>query len=256
MKPRKRFGQNFLTNQQIIDDIIALIQPCLEDNLIEIGPGQGALTDPLLRAAKKLHVVELDRDLISPLKAQCALTGELTVHQADALKFDFAALLTDHPGRLVGNLPYNISSQLLFHLLRYQERITDMHFMLQKEVVDRMAAGPNSKAYGRLSVMIQVHCRVEPLLFVPPSAFYPAPKVDSMIVRLTPYRPARYPDVPLETLDKIVRLAFQQRRKTLRNSLGAVCDEAALLACDIDPRHRAENLSVAQYCALAQHLTP
>jgi 16S rRNA (adenine1518-N6/adenine1519-N6)-dimethyltransferase len=179
-QPRKRFGQNFLTDQNIVGKIVAAIAPLPGENLVEIGPGLGALTRPLLEKAKRMQAVELDRDLIPPLMENCQAAGELIIHEADALEFDFSTLgKPENPLRLVGNLPYNISTPLLFHLIEHVSIIRDMHFMLQKEVVDRMAADPDTPDFGRLSVMLQYHCKVEPLFTVPPGAFNPRPKVDS-----------------------------------------------------------------------------
>lgn len=251
-QPRKRFGQNFLHDLSVIDRIVSEIHPSPEKNLVEIGPGQGALTVPLLKAAGRLQVVELDRDLIPPLKLQCQPLGELTVHQADALNFDFHHCI--QPGKrisLIGNLPYNISTPLLFHLVEQLDCIDEMVFMLQKEVVDRMVAAPGSKTYGRLSVMIQYYCSVEALFEVPPESFFPAPKVDSAIVRLIPYPQPPYLAKDKSRLDLIVREAFSQRRKTLRNSLKKYLTEEDFARAGINPELRAENLSVEAYVQLA-----
>ena len=188
-RPRKRFGQNFLHDPVVIGKIISAVHPVRNDRLLEIGPGQGAITVPILAEVGELSVVELDRDLIGPLQVRCAEFGKLVVHNADALSFDFCRLVTDTPLRVVGNLPYNISTPLLFHLLEQHHCIKDMHFMLQKEVVDRMAAGPGSREYGRLSIMLQYRCRITPLFNIGPEAFNPPPKVESAFVRLEPYAP-------------------------------------------------------------------
>jgi 16S rRNA (adenine1518-N6/adenine1519-N6)-dimethyltransferase len=249
--PRKRFGQNFLHDPAVIGRIVQAINPQAGDCLVEIGPGQGAITLPLLQAAGELIVVELDRDLIGPLADRCRDIGVLTVHNADALSFDFSALAADRPLRVVGNLPYNISTPLLFHLLGQHTCIRDMHFMLQKEVVERMAAAPGSGAYGRLSIMLQYRCRVTPLFTIGSGAFNPPPKVDSAFVRLEPHA------TPPVTLDDeavfadLVRTAFMQRRKTLRNTLRTLLDADEISAAGIDPAARAETLSLAEFAELA-----
>ncbi|WP_428610320.1 16S rRNA (adenine(1518)-N(6)/adenine(1519)-N(6))-dimethyltransferase RsmA [Sedimenticola sp.] len=249
---KKRFGQNFLHDPGVIQRIIAQINPKPDEHLVEIGPGQGAITRELLKRAGRLDAVELDRDLIHPLAVACADLGELNIYNSDALKFDFAQLAGDgRPLRLVGNLPYNISTPILFHLLQYADVIQDMHFMLQKEVVERMAAGPGSKTYGRLSVMMQAWCQVESLFEIGPGAFKPAPKVDSAIVRLIPYSepPCRIDDATY--FAQLVTSAFAQRRKTLRNSLGKLMDAELIGAAGIDPSLRAERLSLADFARLA-----
>jgi len=252
--PRKRFGQHFLHDQGILARIVAAIAPKPEDRIVEIGPGEGALTLPLLRAAGKLTAIELDRDLIGPLQAKAQGIGDLTIISADALTVDFTALAQGSPIRLVGNLPYNISTPILFHCLEHAAAIADMHFMLQKEVVDRMAAAPGSKTYGRLSVMLQLRCTVEPLLKVPPGAFRPPPKVDSAVVRLAPLPAAQLPDADFALIEKLVRAAFGQRRKTLTNALREFATAAQLDAAGVDPRERAEQLAPSDYVALAQFL--
>jgi 16S rRNA (adenine1518-N6/adenine1519-N6)-dimethyltransferase len=252
--PRKRFGQNFLHDQGILRRIVELVSPRPGERLIEIGPGEGALTLPLLRAAGSLTAIELDRDLIEPLKAKARDSGELTVISADALTIDFTALAAGAPLRLVGNLPYNISTPILFHCLEHAASIRDMHFMLQKEVVERMAAPCGSKIYGRLSVMLQLRCTVEPLLRVPPGAFRPAPKVDSAVVRLVPLPPESLPQVDSAMLERVVRAAFGQRRKTLSNALSEVATAAQLQAAGIDPRARAEQLEPSAFVAIARYL--
>lgn len=250
---RKRFGQNFLQDQAIIRAIIRGIDPKPGERLVEIGPGLGALTEHLLRATEGvLDVVELDRDLIPVLRTQFFNYPNLTIHQADALQFDFAALeQKDHGLRVVGNLPYNISTPLIFHLLSFSGRIQDMHFMLQKEVVERLAAEPGSKDYGRLSIMVQYHCAVEHLLDVPPEAFNPRPKVDSAIVRLTPYQQLPYVAKNVQNLERVVRQAFAQRRKTIRNNLKGLVADAALEQLGIDPGSRAEQLSLPNWVAIS-----
>ena len=253
-KARKRFGQNFLHDPLVIQRIVQAINPLPGQRLVEIGPGQGAITLPLLRACRHLEVVELDRDLIQPLAAKAATAGELVIHQQDALRFDFRNLADGERLRTVGNLPYNISTPLLFHLLEQADAIQDMHFMLQKEVVDRMAAAPGGGDYGRLSVMIQYHCRVEPLFRVGPGAFKPAPKVDSAFVRLTPWPQPPFPANNTGLLTTLVRQAFSQRRKTLRNALKGLLSEQSIRATGTDPAARPETIGVEQYVALANQL--
>ena len=254
-RARKRFGQNFLHDAGVITRIVQAINPRPGDRLVEIGPGQGAITLPLLQACGTLDVVELDRDLVEPLARKAADTGTLTIHQADALKFDLSTLAAAGKLRLVGNLPYNISTPLLFHLLAQANYIQDMHFMLQKEVVERMAAKPGGGDYGRLSVMIQYHCRVQPLFRIGPGAFRPAPKVDSAFVRLTPLaQPAVRVD-DYTGLETVVRQAFAQRRKTLRNTLRGLLDETQIRDCGCDPTARPETVTLQQYAALANRLT-
>ncbi|CBL45663.1 Dimethyladenosine transferase [gamma proteobacterium HdN1] len=252
---KKRFGQNFLHDPHVIDSIVAAVNPQKSDNLVEIGPGQGALTGALLPYLDQLQAIELDRDLIPYLLASFATTGKLHIHQADALRFDFGTLI--HPDkklRVVGNLPYNISTPLLFHLLDYASGIQDMHFMLQKEVVDRMAAGANEEAYGRLGIMIQYHCNVEALFDVPPEAFNPPPKVTSAIVRLTPRSAHVTPALDVKLLGTLVTEAFTQRRKTVRNALKNRLSPEDLEACGIDLKLRPENLTLNDYVSLANYL--
>jgi 16S rRNA (adenine1518-N6/adenine1519-N6)-dimethyltransferase len=251
-KAKKQFGQNFLVDQNIIADIVRAIRPEANDNMVEIGPGLGALTRPLLKQLNKLHVVEIDRDIIARLKTDYP-QDKIVIHEGDALKFDFAMLGT--PLRIVGNLPYNISSPLLFHFSDYAARITDMHFMLQNEVVERMVAEPSSPAYGRLSVMLQYRFYMEKLLDVPPQSFRPAPKVDSAIVRMIPI-PADKIAVKDEALfAKVVLAAFGQRRKTLRNTLKGYLNEENFELLGIDAQLRAENLGVAEFTRIANHLS-
>jgi len=244
--PRKRFGQNFLVDDNITGKIVHAIRPQPDDRLVEIGPGRGALTYPLLEQLDQLHVIEIDRDLCAKFEQ----TPKLVVHCADVLKFDFATLSTDSPIRVVGNLPYNISTPLLFHLFRYCDHVIDMHFMLQKEVVDRLVAAPHSKSYGRLSVMTQYYADVQKLFEVAPGAFYPAPKVTSAVIRLVP---RRYRELPVEhenRLAQLVQQAFSQRRKTLRNNMKPLMSDEAIRSCGIDPSVRAETLTLMEFIRL------
>ena len=251
-RPRKRFGQNFLHDPIVIRKIIDAIAPQPGDHLVEIGPGQAALTIPLLEKTERMDAIEIDRDLIPIVQERCAAHGDLTLHNVDALKFDFHKLHTDErPLRVVGNLPYNISTPILFHLLESREVIADMHFMLQKEVVERMAAGPGSKIYGRLSVMLQAWCEVTRLFDIGPGAFNPPPKVDSSIVRLVPRPDADVGIVDPVRFANLVRLAFAQRRKTLRNNLKTLMDATQIEALGIDPGARPETLSVEDFKRLA-----
>ena len=251
--PRKRFGQHFLHERGVIERILRALQPAPGDRFVEIGPGEGALTLPLLAEAGRLTAIELDRDLIPILRERARDIGALELIEADALTVDFTALAGDGALRLVGNLPYNISTPLLFHALSHAGAIRDMLFMLQKEVVQRMAAAHGSKTYGRLSVSLQSRCRVEHLFDVAPGSFRPPPKVDSAIVRVVPLdRPLLEPSEQ-DALDRLLRAAFAQRRKTLRNALRGLADDTTLEACGIDPGVRAEDVPVARYVALARH---
>lgn len=251
-RARKRFGQNFLHDPSVIQRIVAAIAPQPDQHLVEIGPGQGALTVPLLDAAGSLDVVELDRDLIAPLHQLAAGHGELRIHHADALKFDFRALAQEGaPLRVVGNLPYNISTPLLFHLIDQADVIQDMYFMLQKEVVDRMAAPPGGREYGRLSIMVQFHCEVTRLFTVGPGAFHPAPKVDSAVVRLVPRREPLVKVDDYAVFASLVNRAFSQRRKTLRNTLKGVLTAEEIQSLGIDPGLRPETLGLAEFAALS-----
>lgn len=250
--PRKRFGQNFLINPQVISDILDSAVIVAEDHWVEIGPGLGALTEPLLANAVDLDVIELDRNLIGNLQQRFAHHVKLSIHHADALSFDFAALVQQRKKlRLIGNLPYNISTPLLFHLLSFADSIQDMLFMLQKEVVQRICAPPGNKSYGRLSVMLQYYCAADCLFTVPPESFDPPPKVDSAIVRLVPHRqpPVKVDDIA--ALSAVVTQAFSQRRKTLRNSLAGMVDQQQLAALAVDPQLRAEALSLEQFASIA-----
>ena len=252
---RKRFGQHFLHDQNVLRRLVEAIAPKSGDRLVEIGPGQGALTLPLLRACGRLTAIELDRDLIESLAARAASIGELHIISADVLTVDLTKLASaGSPLRIAGNLPYNISTPILFHCLEHAAVVQDMHFMLQKEVVERMAAPPGSKVYGRLSVMLQLRCTVDPLFEVPPTAFRPPPKVDSAIVRLTPLPAHELPGVDMNLIGRIVRAAFGQRRKTLSNALRDVATPSQIEAAGIDPRARAEQLAPAAFVALANSI--
>ena len=251
---KKRFGQNFLVDQNIIADIVSCIRPAPGDNMVEIGPGLGAMTRPLLKHLDRLHVVEIDRDIIARLENDYPQDKEnvrLVIHAGDALEFDFSTLA--QPLRIVGNLPYNISTPLLFHFAAFAERITDMHFMLQNEVVERMVADHSTPAYGRLSVMLQYRFAMEKLLDVPPESFRPAPKVDSAIVRMIPLPPEQITVHDEKLYAAIVATAFGQRRKTLRNTLRSYLQEDDFIALAIDPQLRAENLSVADFIRVANY---
>ncbi len=258
---RKRFGQNFLSDDNIIQSIVAAIYPQPDQFLVEIGPGLGALTEPVAERVERLTVVELDRDLAERLRHHPFLHQKLNVIETDAMQFDFGQLYRDEhlaeknqKLRIFGNLPYNISTPLMFHLFNYCEQIQDMHFMLQKEVVKRLCAAPNSKAYGRLTIMAQYFCQVMPVLEVPPSAFKPAPKVDSAVVRLIPHSTLPHPVKDLYWLNRVCTQAFNQRRKTLRNALSTLFSAENLTALGIDLNARAENLSIADYARLANWL--
>ena len=253
-KAKKHLGQNFLHEQSIIDKIVQAVNPKPGDRLVEIGPRQGAITFPLLDRHGELTVIEFDRDLIAPLTEAARSHGDLTVVHRDVLKVDFGALADGGRIRLVGNLPYNLSSPLLFHALDHAAAISDMTFMLQKEVVERMASGPGSKVYGRLSVMLQAYCTVTPLFTVPPEAFRPAPKVDSAVVRLVPLPPESIAVRDRGSFERVVRDAFGQRRKTLRNALSKLCDAGAIEAAGIRPDARAEQIEVGDFIRLANSL--
>ena len=247
--PRKRSGQNFLQDQRVSEDIVNAVGASRSDVVVEIGPGLGALTRPLLQRLDHLHVVEIDRDIISRLRGEFD-PARLSIHEGDALAFDFGSVC-DGRFKLVGNLPYNISTPLLFHLACYGDRVIDMHFMLQKEVIDRMVAEPSTADYGRLTVMLQYRFDMEQILLVPPGAFYPPPKVDSAVVRMIPDA-GRCGVADNEVLlEEVVSQAFAQRRKTLRNNLKGLVSDEELASIGIDAGWRAENVSVAQYVALA-----
>jgi 16S rRNA (adenine1518-N6/adenine1519-N6)-dimethyltransferase len=252
-RSRRRFGQHFLTDPGVIDAILRAIHATKDDVVVEIGPGQGAITAALAADAGQLHAVELDRDLVKRLRRQYDSVETVTIHEADALSFDFSTL--GDRLRIVGNLPYNISTPLLFHLLNFRDRIIDMHFMLQKEVVDRMAAGPGSKAYGRLGIMLGCHLNIESLFDVDRSAFDPPPEVTSAVVRLDPLLPGAFDIADEAILAKIVASAFMKRRKTIRNSLKDHVEIADLEAVGIDSGLRPEQISIAKYIELSNHLS-
>jgi len=251
-RPRKRFGQHFLNDPMVIDHIIHAFHPQPSENIVEIGPGLGALTQPLLRQAEKLSVIELDRDLIAKLESMAHPLGKLTVYQGDILNFDLSTLGSkDNKLRVIGNLPYNISTPLLFHLLDSHHLIHDMMFMLQKEVASRLAAVPGTSAYGRLTLMVQYACEVTSLFDVPPQAFTPPPQVNSSVVKLVPYASPPFVADSLKSYQNIVRDAFNQRRKTIRNALKNRVSEAQLQQLGIDPQRRPEQLSLEEYVKIS-----
>jgi 16S rRNA (adenine1518-N6/adenine1519-N6)-dimethyltransferase len=254
-KAKKRFGQNFLHDPTVIDRIVACINPKSGDNLIEIGPGPGALTQPVLKKAGAMRVIELDREVIPKLKMFCLGDGDLDVIESDALNIDFTEF-ADKPQslRVIGNLPYNISTPLMFHLFQQIEVIKDMHFMLQKEVVQRLVAVPGTKNYGRLSIMAQYYAKPELMFIVKPGAFNPPPKVDSAIIRLTPKQPHEIIPTDVELMNKVVTGAFSLRRKTLRNSLKSFLNEADFAALDISMKARAEELTPEQFISITNYL--
>jgi 16S rRNA (adenine1518-N6/adenine1519-N6)-dimethyltransferase len=249
-RARKRFGQNFLVDPSYIQKIVAAVAPAAQDAVVEIGPGLGALTEPLLSKLDHLHVVEIDRDLAQRLR-QREDAAKLTIYEGDALSFDLGQLPSNL--KVVGNLPYNISSPLLFHIAKSASQVQHITVMLQKEVVDRMTAAPDTPDYGRLSVMLQATFSIKRLFIVPPGAFRPVPNVDSAVAQLTPLPAPLVPAAQFEHFSKIVMAAFGQRRKTLHNTLKGFVSDAELIACGIDPKARGETLSVHQYAALTAH---
>jgi 16S rRNA (adenine1518-N6/adenine1519-N6)-dimethyltransferase len=254
-QPRKRFGQHFLEDDNVIQRLVEVIAPKTGQHLVEIGPGHGALTLPVLSKIGQMDVVELDRDLIPTLRVRSQEYGKLIIHEADALKFDFGALANESELlRIIGNLPYNISTPLIFHLLEYAPQIGDMHFMLQKEVVDRLAADKGNKDYGRLSIMVQYHCQVTALFDVPPEAFNPPPKVNSSIVRIIPHRTLPFVAKDYVFFQDLVKQAFGQRRKTLRNCLKKLITDADWQHLTVDPKLRPEQLSVEDYVTISNAL--
>ena len=262
-RARKRFGQNFLVDTGVIERIVRHINPQPDDHLVEIGPGKGAITSLLASRCGDLQVIEIDRDLVAMLQQQFTgannTVSEVTIHQADALTVDFSAFAATKPARIVGNLPYNISTPLIFHLLNFCDHIQDMHFMLQNEVVERLVAQPGDKLYGRLSVMVQYYCQTDKLFEVPPGCFQPQPKVNSAIVRLTPHKPLPHVAIDTNHLGLLVNTVFQQRRKTLHNALKPIINAkhpfSSIESLPIDTRLRPENLSVEEYVALSNFLT-
>jgi 16S rRNA (adenine1518-N6/adenine1519-N6)-dimethyltransferase len=249
-RARKRFGQNFLVDTHFISKIVDVVAPAADDHVVEIGPGLGALTEPLLRRLNRLHVIEIDRDLVARLRArEEAIAGKLVVHESDALKFDFTTLPS--PLKIVGNLPYNISSPLLFHIAETAPQVLSITVMLQKEVVDRMCAAPDTPDYGRLSVMLQARFAVKRQFIVPPGAFRPVPKVDSAIAQLIPLAQPLVPAAQFDRFSAIVTAAFGQRRKTLRNTLKGFFTEAQISSAGIDPQARGETLGVGDFVRLA-----
>ncbi len=254
-RARKRFGQNFLHDAGVINRILRAVSPREGQRVVEIGPGQGAITEGLLSSGARLDVVELDHDLHPLLLARFGASPQFTLHKGDALKFDFSALAgAGEKLRIVGNLPYNISTPLMFHLIAQSHCVADMHFMLQKEVVQRLAAGAGMNHYGRLGIMVQYHCQVEHLFDVGSGAFSPAPKVDSAIVRLTPHAQLPHPADDVSMLEQVVREAFNQRRKTLRNTLKSLLDAESIEAEGIDPTLRPEQVDLAGFVRLANRL--
>ncbi|MEH6911994.1 MAG: 16S rRNA (adenine(1518)-N(6)/adenine(1519)-N(6))-dimethyltransferase RsmA [Oceanicoccus sp.] len=254
-RARKRFGQNFLQDQGVIHRIARAVHASDKDHIIEIGPGQGALTTDILAGGCRLDAIELDRDLIPILQQKFDEQPRFHLHQGDALTFDFSSLVQDKEKlRVVGNLPYNISTPLIFRLLDQQQLIQDMHFMLQLEVVNRLAASPGNKNYGRLSIMAQYYCDIQSLFEVPPEAFSPRPKVQSAIVRLTPYDQPPHPAKNIKALQSLLRTCFNQRRKTLRNSLKNTLSGDQLEALDINPTARPETLSLEQFVKISNSI--
>jgi 16S rRNA (adenine1518-N6/adenine1519-N6)-dimethyltransferase len=254
-RARKRFGQNFLNDHVVIDQIVNAINPQPDDALVEIGPGLGAITEPVAHSTNHLTVVELDKDLVERLQRHPEIADKLTIHQADALKFDFATLFNENKKlKVFGNLPYNISTPLLFHLFEYADKIENMHFMLQKEVVKRMVAEPGSKAFGRLTVMTQYFCQAIPVIEVPPESFDPPPKVDSSVIRLIPKAPEARKAKDIKCLNRVCLEAFNQRRKTLRNCLKNIIPVDAIESLGIDAGLRPEYLTLDNFISLANYL--
>lgn len=254
-RARKRFGQHFLHDRNIIDRILRAIAPQAGDNILEIGPGQGALTYPLLQRCDRLTAIELDRDLVPILEQRAPAFGQLEVINADILEFELSSIASTRKFRLVGNLPYNISTPLMFHLLESADLIEDMHFMVQKEVAQRIVAVPGDSSYGRLSVMLQCRCLCQYLFDVAPTCFRPPPKVDSAVIRLLPLERPKYAIGDAASFARIVQTAFSQRRKTISNSLKSLLDRETIIACGIDPGLRAENLEIAHFAKLSRALT-
>ena len=255
-KLRKRYGQHLLIDKATIALIMQALNPGKDDNICEIGPGLGAITVPILQKVGNMQAIEIDRDLADKLQQLCKPAGNLHLHLSDVLNFDLSEIANiNHPIRLVGNLPYNISTPLLFHLLKFAHLITDMHFMLQKEVVDRIAAPVGSSQYSRLSVMLQSYCKVETLFEIAPEMFSPPPKVFSSFLRLTPINKYRSKIQNAKIFEKVIESAFNQRRKTIRNSLSNLATVEQLQKSNIDPKQRAQELSIVQFIELANHLS-
>jgi 16S rRNA (adenine1518-N6/adenine1519-N6)-dimethyltransferase len=248
-RPRKRFGQHFLIDSEVISQIVEAIAPIADDTLVEIGPGQGAITHALAARSRALHAIEFDRDLAAELRRHFAANERVTVHEGDAMKFDYASLGEDL--RIAGNLPYNISTPLLFHLVEYRGHIRDMHFMLQKEVVERITASPGNKAYGRLTVMLGCFMESVPLFDVGPDAFRPPPKVMSSVIRMRPHATHVFDTGNPGALSRLVMHAFSKRRKTLRNALKGHVSDQQFADCGIDPGARPEQIAIAQWVALS-----
>jgi|TARA_Y100000590_G_scaffold285335_1_gene321109 16S rRNA (adenine1518-N6/adenine1519-N6)-dimethyltransferase len=246
---RKRFSQNFLKDQNVIEKIVSIINPQKNDYIVEIGPGKGALTIPIFKSVSKLNVIEIDKDLVKLLRKNIK-DESFIIHEDDAMKFNYLKFKNSEL-RLVGNLPYNISTPLLFHLLSYKDVIKNMYFMLQKEVVERICAKSGTKKYGRLSVMLQCYCDVESMLIIKPDAFYPSPKVESAIIKITPLSKPKYNLLNDKSFSLIVKEAFSQRRKTIRNSLKKFLNEIDIREIDIQPSARAENLSIKDFINLS-----
>jgi 16S rRNA (adenine1518-N6/adenine1519-N6)-dimethyltransferase len=251
--PKKRFGQHFLQDENVLDQIVATVNPKPDDHLVEIGPGEGVLTKRLLPEVNGMVAIELDRDLIPRLRQNCLGLGELRIYQKDVLKFDFTEL--SPPLRLVGNLPYNISTPILFHVINNISIIKDMHFMLQQEVAERIVTDPGSKTYGRLSVMVQYYCEVELLFHVGARAFFPPPKVESAFIRLVPRTTIKLQAKDEKNFSRVVQAAFSMRRKTIRNSLRKMISEEQLRAIGIDPQVRPEDLAVEEFVSIANQLS-
>ena len=250
--PRRRFGQHFLTDNNIVDKILESINPSDDDVIVEIGPGQGAITNGLTKNTKFVHAIEIDRDLTNYLKKRFEENSKIIIHEADALNFDYLKFGSNL--RIVGNFPYNISTPLLFHLLKFKNSIIDIHCMLQKEVVDRMSAKPGNKTYGRLGIMLGCHLKIEPLFHVDKSAFFPAPKVTSTVVKLTPLKKNKFHIHDEDIFSKIIAEAFMKRRKTIQNSLKKLINISDLDAVNLDPKLRPEQISIKKYVELSNHL--
>lgn len=253
---KKQFGQNFLRDEGIIDTIINTIAPSDNATMVEIGPGLGALTEPVCERIRHLSVIEIDRDLAEQLRHHPFIRDQLTIYEEDALSFDFSKLKEDDkPLRIYGNLPYNISTPLLFHLFSFGSLIQDMHFMLQKEVVDRLTAVPDTKDYGKLTIMGQYYSKMMPFLEVPPSAFTPSPKVDSAVIKIIPYVAKPFVADDEKLMHRVVASAFNQRRKTISNSMSEYLNSDDFCALGLDPKSRAENLTVEQYVRITNYLS-